>query len=151
AFRGYGHPGNLSELERTRWRERLDYEAGLLQRGPAQIPLPPRASEATLRVGRGWQLLVGLRDPEIWPADEPFVYARRFVMAWAEVTNQEARRGVEQLEEFGSMVRVGRHPSGPILWRPGPTFALVHGSVEAGEHAAIEAVKAAFVAEELDA
>lgn len=80
AFQGYGEYRKLSIIERVKWRELLDYEAGISSRGPARIPLPPHASRATREVGRAWRLHVGLRDPEVWPEDQPFLFARQYVM-----------------------------------------------------------------------
>jgi hypothetical protein len=129
AFQAYGEERKLSTVERVCWRELLDYQAGFSTRGPARIPLPPRCSPATREVGKAWRLHVGLRNPDVWPVNEPFIFARRYVMARAGVSSSEARRGVAELEEFGSMVRVGfDHGTRAILWRPGPTLLLVHGT-----------------------
>ena len=147
ALRGYGAPRELSELERIRWRELLDYEAGLSDRGPADIPLPARCSPATRKVGEAWRLLVGLRDPQTWPLGEPFVFARAFVMARAGVTDMQARRAVRALEAYGSMIRVGQDPgTRSVLWRPGPMAALFYGS----EEAVVDAVRDALDATELE-
>ena len=39
----------------------------------------------------GWRLLIGLRDPR-W-GNDPYTFARQFVMPWCGVTNEQARRG----------------------------------------------------------
>lgn len=152
AYQGYGEPPRISELERIRWRELLDYEAGISDRGPAPIPLPPDCSEPARRVGEAWRLLVGLRDPEVWPIDEPFVFARRFVMARASVSFHQARRAVEELEDFGSMYRVADpvRPEDPVLWRPGPSYLLIYGTPAAAEDALVDDMKAAFDAVEVE-
>jgi len=74
----------------------------------------------------------------------PFTFARRYVMAVAQVTDDQARRAVAELEHCGSMVRVGMNGRS-ILWRPGPTLAVVLGS----EDAVVAALIEAFDAEEL--
>ena len=133
----------LSVIERARWLELLDYDAGISPRGPAAIPLPPDSTEATLRVGHAWRLHVGLRDAAIWPANEPYVFARLFVMARAHVSTSEARRAVQALERFGAMVRVGVNGRA-ILWRPGTADDVALRA----EEAAVEAMKDAFNATE---
>lgn len=86
---------------------------------------------------------MGLRDP-LWGHD-PFVFARSFVMAYAGVTDAEARRAVDELERFGSIVRHGGENGRAILRRPGPTLFAVLGSEEAVMDELIEA----FDAEEI--
>jgi len=138
AFQGYGEVRHISNVEAARWRERLQYEAGLLlDRGPAPIPLPERCSEATRRVGEAWRLLVGLRDP-MWGA-EPFTYAREFVAAYAGVTEEQARRAVDELEEFGSIIRTGEKNGLALLRRPGPTLLLYTGSYDGVVQAFLDA------------
>jgi hypothetical protein len=140
----YGRPVRPSRIECARWRERLDYEAGISDRGPAAIPLPDAFGHAaTTRVGEGWRLLVGLRDPDVW-GDQPYVFARAFVRAWCQVTDRQARFAVRRLEDAGVMVRVGTRGRA-ILWQPGPpTLRLVLGS----EDAVVDAFRDAFDATE---
>lgn len=119
AFLAYGQVRRITDVEAVRWRERLEHEAGLREmRGvPA---LPPNLSPTARVVGEGWRTLVGLRDQR-W-GDEPFIFARAFVIAWCRVTSDQARRGVDALERVGVIVRAGTHRIGrheAILWRPG--------------------------------
>lgn len=145
AFQAYGESRTMSVAERVCWRELMDFEAGFSPRRPARIPLPPRCSPSTREVGKAWRLHVGLRNPEVFPADVPFIFARQYVMARAYVSDSEARSGVEELEKFGSMVRVGLHAkTRAILWRPGPSLLLTLGC----DDSVIEEVKRQFDATE---
>lgn len=118
AARAYDALGRRG-VEVSRWGERLDYEAKLLVPRPFPIVLPEGAPDSLRRVARGWQLLVGLRHP-MW-GNDPFTFARRFVMAYCGVTDQQARDQVRALERLGYMRRVHVPPPGsrqPILYRP---------------------------------
>lgn len=118
ALLGHGDLRQVSNTSAARWRERLDYEAGLLVPRPVPIVLPSTASAALTKVARGWGLLVGLRDPR-WK-DDPFTFARQFVMAYCQVTDQQAKTCVRQLEGLGEMCRVGQLPRGrhwAVLWQ----------------------------------
>jgi hypothetical protein len=81
AFRAYGGVRHLAELELCRWRELLDYRAGLLDRQPLPVVLPDTAPKAAQLVGLALGHLMGLRDPDHWPPDEPFVFT---FAGWAE-------------------------------------------------------------------
>jgi len=124
AFAAYGRVRHgLSPVQIARWRERLDYEAGLLVPRPVSALelLPPDAPDALRRVAAGWALLVGLRDMGRW-GDEPFTFAREFVMAYCEVTDRQAGHSVRRLERLGVMRRAPTQTEGsrqPILWVPG--------------------------------
>jgi hypothetical protein len=146
AFQGYRETRAISRTQSARWRERLEYEAGLLARGPIPAGLPASAPAALRKVADGWALLVGLRDPPKW-RNEPFVFARPFVMAWCGVTDEQARRAVRQLEDLRILRRVGSQ-KGAILWRPGTAGSMlaVHGSEEAIVSAFIEEFDAVEVA-----
>lgn len=147
---GYGDTRQISELERVRWRELLDYEAGILDRGPHPIPLPPDASPSTLRVGEAWRLHVGLRDPEVWPPGEPYVFARAYVMARASVTDAEARRGVRELRAHGSMRPVGiDFRTRATLWVPGPTYYIQFGNPDVAVEHTIQVLMETFEAVEV--
>ena len=116
--RGYdGRVAPRSKYEFVTWGHRLDHEAGLRSPRPVPMVLPDGLPASTLQVAEGWRRLVGLRD-ERW-GSEPFMFARSFVMAWCGVSDEQAKHGVKRLEALGAMVRVGKHPTGPILWRPG--------------------------------
>jgi hypothetical protein len=90
AYRGYGKrlPG-LKGVELARWRERLDYEAGLTRCRLAPIELPEQASAIAHRMADGCRLLVGLRDDR-WNTEE-FTLARNFSKAWCALTDAEAQ------------------------------------------------------------
>jgi hypothetical protein len=107
AFLAYGDVRTISDTAAARWRDRLEYDAGL--RGPlgVNVVLPPDSSDSLEKVAMGLRRLVGLRDPEIW-SGKPFLYTRSFVVAWAGVSSDQARRGVRQLEQLGVIKRVGR-------------------------------------------
>lgn len=115
AFLGYGSTRRISGTEAARWRERLDYEAGVLGRGPLRLLVPDCASSAARFVATGIGLLVGLRDPR-WPQTEPFVFAREFAMAWCCVSSKVARNGIAELEGLGLIERAGR-TGRALLWR----------------------------------
>lgn len=115
AFLAYHDMRFISNIEGARWHELLDYEAGLLVPRPVP-PLPPGLSPTAVRVGEAWRLLVGLRHEMF--GGQPFVFARQFVMAWCDVTDKQARAGVEELERVGVMRRVGKHKR-CVLWEPG--------------------------------
>jgi hypothetical protein len=116
AFRAYGEVLRLSPVQIVRWRERLRYEAGLVK--PRPIPdLPTDLSASARRVGEGLRLFVGLRG-EKW-VEQPFPFARPFVMAYCDVTDERARRGVEELARRGVMRRSGGTTGRAILWLPG--------------------------------
>ena len=109
----YGEVRDISNIEAARWRERLAYEAGLDQ--PRAVPeLPSDLSPLARRVGEGLLLFVGLRNDEMWD-EQPFVFARRFATAYCGVTEDEARRGVEELERKGVVRRCGK-VGRPIRW-----------------------------------
>jgi hypothetical protein len=122
AFLAYGQVRRITAVEAARWRERLEHEAGLREMR-ALSALPPNLSSTARVVGEGWRTLVGLRDRR-W-GDEPFIFARGFVIPWCGVTKDQARHGVGALERVGVIVRAGTHRIGPyeaILWRPGSEF-----------------------------
>lgn len=113
---GYQAPKWLSGVEAARWRERLDHEAGLLEVRPVPFTIPGDLSAAGLAVADGWRLLVGLRDERF--GTDPFVFARRFVMAWCGVNDHEAREGVSELVSRRLMVFAGTRGR-TKLWHPG--------------------------------
>jgi hypothetical protein len=118
---GYGTVKRISKLEAARWRERLDHEAGLLEPKPVTLSLPDAMSDGTRRVGQGLRLFLGLRDRR-W-GDQPFTWARGFVMAWCGVTDQQARDAVYELREAKVLRPVGEPPARgtrqPIMYRAG--------------------------------
>lgn len=124
----YGAARRISDLEAARWRERLDHEAGLLDRDPVSLPVPDGAPRSAVRVAGGISLLVGLRDPDRWPEDEPFAFARTFAAAWCGIGPKAVRVGLAYLEAVGLIERAGAvETAGPrraaILWRLTPQSA----------------------------
>jgi hypothetical protein len=116
----YGAPHPITELEQSRWTERLDWRADLHDRSSLAIPVPDRITAGGRKLAHGIGLLVGLRDPAIWPLDEPFTFAREFRMAYCGVSNSVARRGMEELERLRVIARVGKigpRWNDPIAWR----------------------------------
>jgi len=108
----------LGRVVVSRWRERLDYEAGLLVRRPVSHELPDGLSSAGLAVARGVLLLLALRDDERW--DGPtFTFARRFAIAWCGVTESVARSGLAELREAGFLRNVGQAKDRSSLWQLG--------------------------------
>jgi hypothetical protein len=121
AFQAYGEVRPISDVEAARWHDRLEYEAGLRKPLSAPFALSPDRSEPLRKVARALWLLVTLRD-ERWDG-QPFFFTRRFVMASAGVTSDQARRCVRQLEELGVLKRVGRRRMAggyeAIVWQLG--------------------------------
>jgi hypothetical protein len=111
AYRGYGKrlPG-LKGVELARWRERLDYEAGLTRCRLAPIELPEQASAIAHRMADGCRLLVGLRDDR-WNTEE-FTLARNFSKAWCALTDAEAQAARAELESYRVLRRVGHQRLG---------------------------------------
>jgi hypothetical protein len=119
AFLAYGVTRRVSDIEAARWRELLDFEAGLLQ--PRELSaLPDRLSPTAMRVGEGIRLFLGLRDDR-W-AQDPFVFARDFAVAYCAITDEQAKRGVQQLEAAEVIERAGTNGRA-IKWRPGPRWS----------------------------
>jgi hypothetical protein len=117
ALIAYGRCGlartSFSEVELARWGERLDWEAGVLGRGPLLVALPVSVGWPALDVAQGISELLGLRDPR-W-GDKPFVFAREFAMAWCELSTDAVKDGTRRLEERGVIERVGK-TGRAILW-----------------------------------
>jgi hypothetical protein len=116
----YGAVKRVSRVEAARWRERLDYDAGLLAARDVGLPLPDVAADSTLKVGERLRLFLGLRD-ERW-AGQPFTWARNFVMAYCDVTDSQAREAVWQLRQAGALTQAGKSGRA-ILYRAGGRFA----------------------------
>jgi hypothetical protein len=115
AFLAYGGVQRISNVEAARWHELLHHEAGLLDCEPVGIFVPEDASSAAKLIGAGIGLFLALRDP-CWPQDEPFLFARKFARARCGVSDDVARRGIEDLERLGLIERVGKCGRA-ILWR----------------------------------
>jgi hypothetical protein len=115
AYSAYGDKRYLSRLEKARWLERLDWEAGGHQPDAFETPLLDDASSAAHAIVSGIGLFLTLRD-ERWALEEPFVFAREFAKAWCGVTEDGARRGIRELEQLGVIERVGKSGRA-LLWR----------------------------------
>jgi len=118
AFLAYGGVRKISDILAARWGERLDHEAGLLDRKPVALLVPRNASSAAKQIAAGVGLFLGLRDPR-WPQDEPFPFAREFARAYCGARDDRARRGIRELEALGLIERVGKCGRA-ILWRLSP-------------------------------
>ncbi len=105
-----GRGERLSAIERVRWRERLDYDAGLLEPIPLDVRLPePCTSAAGLIVAKYMALFVGLRQGrgEDFLPDQPFTFAKPFGVAYCdELTAEHVREGKDYLERNGVINRV---------------------------------------------
>jgi hypothetical protein len=111
---GYEAVRRITAVEAARWKERLDYEAGL--REPRAVEFTVMGSESTRRVANGLRLFLGLRD-ERWDG-QPFTWARPFVMAYCQVTDQQARDAVYELREKQKIiVPTGKRVGWAILWQ----------------------------------
>jgi hypothetical protein len=114
AARATGRVAPLSRVLASRWLERLDYEAGLREPRPVPITLADNFSEATVKVARGIELFLGLRDKR-WEG-EAFTFARNFIIAYCGVTDDEARWAMRVLEREGVICRDGKSRRA-IVWR----------------------------------
>ncbi len=123
AFVSYGEVRQLKKVEIVRWRERLDYEAGLRMPRLVDVDLPDHCSDTTRKVAEGIRLLLALRSDtrpgESWDG-KPFVFAREFAMAWCSLTSDQAREGVRALKRAGviELVSEQSRPGKPVWWRP---------------------------------
>jgi len=142
AFTGYrGRRDNLSAVELSRWRERLDHEAGLLDQRPLVLELPGSAPESARVVAEAIGRLTGLRDSR-WRG-EPFVFVGwgkdknggkviGFGAAYAGVNPETVYDGLRQLKKLGVIEHAGKSGSAR-LWRLRAAVdrPLVAGKVEA--------------------
>jgi hypothetical protein len=111
----------VSRVEAARWRERLQYEAGLIKPRPTGWGVPPDCSPQAQQIAHGVDLLLGLRDAERW-TDQPFTFARGFAAAWCGMSKPDARKGIEELRDRRYLQAVGSVPCGAhdaILWQLG--------------------------------
>jgi hypothetical protein len=123
----YGDVRRLSVAEAHRWRQRLDYEAGLLKAVLVVIPLPDDASPAGRRHGAGIELYLGTRAAGGGKRpDEPFTFARDFRIAWCwdprgmepRMTPDQAKHGMGELAQLGRVERDGKRGR-VTVWRLG--------------------------------
>lgn len=146
AWRSIRLPGRT---EVSRWAERLDWEAGLLEERPVPIVIPDDLSPAAQKALEGVRLLLALRSQTAW-IDETFTFARRFCRAWCGLTDSEARAGVEELRARRVLVRTGAARRGAITYRLGRRDEVDHDDAAAAtENALVDAIKEAFDAQEL--
>jgi hypothetical protein len=90
--------------EVSRWGERLDFEAGLVDRRSVPLVRPDDLSPAAAGVAKGIELLLGLRDGR-W--DATFTFARRFGSAWTGLPTHQVKAGIAELRQREVIVRVG--------------------------------------------
>lgn len=116
----YAEPRTLSGVEAARWRERLEFDAGLRKPQPITILPKPDASSAATRVADGIRLFLGLRDGEGWQG-KPFTFSRQFAAAYCDLSENVARRGIAELRKAKVIDCVGQVELGPVrrahLWR----------------------------------
>jgi hypothetical protein len=114
----YGAPRRLSAPEASRWLDRLDYEAGLLEPVPVPIAVVVPESQAAREIAGGIQLYLGLRAARGgFPPTEPYTFARRFAMAWCGLTNAQAMHGTGELIQGGFMEWTGEKIGRAKVWR----------------------------------
>jgi hypothetical protein len=129
-FIAYGELRWMQPVEIARWRDLLDYEAGLSDREPITVHLPPGASANARVVTGSIGKLVGLRDPAKWPDDRDlFTFSRGieekgepftpgFGCAYSGLGNTALRRAIAEIERLGIIERTpGQQRRQPILWR----------------------------------
>jgi hypothetical protein len=104
----YGASRPISRLECARWRERLDFEAGLRQPIAIEIQLPADCLENDRILASSMRIFLGLRS-ERFPRTEPFVFARDFAAAYSGLTVDEARLAKDRLSRAGVIRQVGKH------------------------------------------
>lgn len=119
ASMAYGEPRELSKLEAARWRERLEFDAGIRTAKNIPIELTADVSASARIVAAGISLFLGLRDPR-W-GDQPWTFTRRFARAYCGVSEDVARRGLKELRELKAIIVVDEVALGPVrrahLWR----------------------------------
>lgn len=120
ASQRYGNVRTLSGIEAARWRERLEFDAGIRAPHNIVMKLPADASSAATRVAAGISLFLGLRDFGQW-GTQPWTFTRRFAMAYCGVSEDIARRGTAELRKHGVIVLVDALALGATrrayLWR----------------------------------
>jgi hypothetical protein len=116
AYIAYGDAHrHVSNLEAARWRERLDFDAGLRFPVPLDVRLPePCPAPARIVAGK-MRLLVGLRDAHFL-LGEPFVFASEFAQAYCDLSPDRVRAGKSWLERARVIHRVGKHGRS-TLWQ----------------------------------
>jgi hypothetical protein len=115
AYVAYRAERDLTSLEAARWRERLDFEAGLRCPVPVDVSLPEPCPQAARRVAGGLRLFVGLRDTR-FPFGEPVVFAHDFAQAYCDLSGDKVRAGKDWLERARVIYRVGTSGRS-ILWK----------------------------------
>lgn len=115
AFIAYGGERRISNLEAARWRELLDFEAGLRLPVPLKVELPEPCPEPARMVAGAMRLFVGLRDAR-FPLAEPFVFGGDFAPAYCGLSADQVRSAKDWLDRAGVILRVGKHGRS-ILWK----------------------------------
>jgi hypothetical protein len=111
----YGRTRELSGVEAARWRERLDFEAGLRIPVVLDVRLPESCPETVRVVAGAMRLFVGLRGGP-FPLSEPFVFASEFAQAYCNLSAERVRPAKDWLERAGVIYRTGKHGRA-ILWK----------------------------------
>lgn len=115
----YGEARTVRDVEAARWRDRLEFEAGIRTAQNIPIELPADVSASARTVAGGISLFLGLRDPR-W-GEQPFMFTRGFATAYCGVSEGFARRGLEELRKLEAIVVVGEAALGGVrrayLWR----------------------------------
>lgn len=111
----YGAVREISSVQAARWRERLDFDAGLRLPVALGVHSPERRPESARIVAEKMCLLVGLRD-ERFPLTEPFPFASDFARAYCDLTSDRVRAGKDWLEHERVIYRAGKNGRA-ILWK----------------------------------
>ena len=132
AFIALGRQRHVSGVEAARWRERLDYEAGLQWPLPLDVQLPESFPKVAGIVASKMRLFVGLRSTH-FPLAEPFVFGGDFAPAYCGLSADEVRGAKSWLERAGVTYRAGKNGRS-ILWKlvAQDHFALVAAEGRAG-------------------
>jgi hypothetical protein len=115
AFLAYGDERRTSNLEAARWRELLDFEAGLRWPIPLDVQLPECCPETARVLAGAMRVFVGLRDAR-FPLAEPFVFGGDFAPAYCGLSHDQVRAAKDWLERIGVIYRAGKHGLA-ILWK----------------------------------
>jgi len=121
----YGEPKPfMKPVEFARWRDRLNFEAGLrpdVEDDPVSVWVPDNAKPAVLHVARGLSLFLGLREPQ-WDRHSEFVFAKTFGAAYCGMPEMQFRHARDALKRAGSIHAVGKRRVGihdAIEWQLG--------------------------------
>jgi hypothetical protein len=108
AFVAYRKVRDVSTVEAARWRDLLDFEAGMRWPVPLDVQLPEPCPEAARIVAERMAVLVGLRSAH-FPLSEAFVFAKPFGAAYCGLSEDQVRAAISWLERAGVIYRDGKH------------------------------------------